>query len=410
MIGTLHAGMLVAVLVSPLAAAAGGGRGWGAGADVDVSALHDPYARVQLPISVDPTAEGDFHDLRVIDDRGSEVPYVLDPQAPEPPDHSLAMSERGFVPGRGTQAVFDLGDDGMLHDALALRIGRETYFSRVAVDASDDLRTWRTLRDDALVYRVAQDDRGDDIVTFAPTRARWIRLRVLDGRAVFPLDGARLARAASAPPSLAVAARATGGERPSDEPNTQRYTIDLRVPDAAIAAVRIDAATPTFARDVDLARSDDGTTWYPVATGSIARFAHGTPQLDVTAGGVRARFWRIDIRNRDDAPLSGVQVMLLACPHELIFRVRAGRRYAIVFANPTLDGPAYDLGARLAHTDWRAGRAPLGSIVFLRPTAATGPRIPGWLASAAFGAAILVLALFAVRLIRTPVSDGEGAG
>ena len=176
------------------------------------------YARVRLPIAVDPGADGDYHDLRVLDDGGAEVPYVLDPHSPAPPAAELPMTERGFVRGRGTQAVFDLGRDATLHDALRLRIGRDTFFTRVALDLSDDARAWRTVRDDALVYRVAQDGHGDDTVTFAPTRSRWLRVRVLDGRAAFPLDGATLAQAAGAPPPLVVAARARNGERPKAGP------------------------------------------------------------------------------------------------------------------------------------------------------------------------------------------------
>jgi hypothetical protein len=409
MIEALAAGALVAVLASPLAAVASGGRGWRGGADVDVSAVRAPYARVRLPVAVDPTDAGDYHDLRVLDEHGAEVPYAIDPQPQPEPDVALPMTDRGFVPRRGTQAVFDLGNEGTLHDALTLRIGRDTYFTRVAVDASDDARGWRTIRDDALVYHVAQDDRGDATVTFTPTRARWVRVRVLDGRAAFPIDGATLAHARSARPPLMTVARSGDGERPKDEPNVQRYTIDLHVRNAAVAAVRVDAATPAFSRDVAVETSADGVTWFPVANDRIARFEHGVPHLDVSTDNARARRWRVTIRNGGDAPLRGVRVTLLACPHDLVFPVRPGRRYAVVFDRPTLDGPAYDLPMRLAHEDWTADRASLSPVVALTPAVAgpVEPRIPGWLTATAFGGAILVLAAFAVRLVRTPAGDDE---
>ena len=97
---------------------------------------------------------------------------------------------------------------------------------------------------------------------------------------------------------------------------------------------------------------------------------------------------------------------LLARAHELVFPVRPGRRYALVFGRPTLDGPAYDLDERLAHDDWHAGdagarpgrRAPPG------PAAAPEPQraaLPGWLLTTAFGATIVLLAGFALRLVRS---------
>jgi hypothetical protein len=170
--------------------------------------------------------------------------------------------------------------------------------------------------------------------------------------------------------------------------------------------VRVDAATPAFARDVAVERSDDGKTWWPVANDRLARFVYGPPHLDVGTGDARARWWRVTIANHDDAPLAGVRVSLLARAHELVFPVRPGRRYALVFGRPTLDGPAYDLDERLAHDDWHADDARLGPIGALRPAAPVAPKprraaLPGWLPATAFGATIVLLAGFALRLVRS---------
>ena len=38
------------------------------------------FVRVRLPITVDPGPDGAYADLRVVDDRGAETPYALDPE------------------------------------------------------------------------------------------------------------------------------------------------------------------------------------------------------------------------------------------------------------------------------------------------------------------------------------------
>jgi Protein of unknown function (DUF3999) len=101
---------------------------------------------------------------------------------------SLGPIECTFAHGAGTLAIFDRGAGAPRCAALALRVERDAYFTRVAIDAADDARHWCTIRDDALVYRVARDA-AESPVTFTATSARYLRVRVLDGRAPFPLAG-----------------------------------------------------------------------------------------------------------------------------------------------------------------------------------------------------------------------------
>jgi hypothetical protein len=206
-----------------------------------------------------------------------------------------------------------------------------------------------------------------------------------------------------------VVARTQEADRFAADPGTQRYSVDLRAANAAIAAVRVDAATPAFARDVIVERSDDGRTWSAVTSGRITRFAYGPSHLDVATGEERGRWWRVTIRSGDDLPLAGVRVALLAHPHDLVFPVESGRRYVLGFSAPALGAPTYDLGERLRHDAWRSGPATLGPIVALagppdQVQADRGGRVPGWVTAAAFGAIIVALGGFALRLLEATSS------
>jgi hypothetical protein len=129
------------------------------------------------------------------------------------------------------------------------------------------------------------------------------------------------------------------------------------------------------------------------------------------------------VDDRDDAPLENLRVTLFVRAHDVVFPVVRGRRYALTFGDPALDAPAYDLPARLSHERWRAETASVGRVVELRrrtpdelanaarPLAPAPPsspsNAPAWLAPVAFGAAVVVLALFALRLTRTPETAGH---
>ncbi|MDB5095033.1 MAG: hypothetical protein JWO85_3134 [Candidatus Eremiobacteraeota bacterium] len=411
MIEALAAGALAAAFGSPLGSMSAGGGRWRGGAQVDVVRVRTPYARVVLPTAIDPTPMYDYHDLRVYDDRGVEIPYVLDLREPEPQRRRLAPLERTFTHGAGTLAIFDRGAGAPRCEALALRVERDAYFTRVAIDAADDARHWRTIRDDALVYRVARDE-AESPVTFMPTSARYLRVRVLDGRAPFPLAGVVPRSAGTGGPAVVQAAVTSSGERP--DRRTQWFILDARAAHARIAAVRIESGTPSFARTVEVERSDNGSEWTSVATDRIERFAEGVPRLDVETGDAAGRYWRITIDDNDDAPLEAVVVRLFARTNDIVFPVAAGRTYALLYGDPGLQRPAYDLAARLAHERWRAQRAELGPLVRREPVApppgAVAPAEPVLprLVTPLFTGAVSVLAGFALRLLRKGNPGGGG--
>jgi hypothetical protein len=276
-------------------------------AALDVATVRTPYARVRIPVAVDPAPSGNYRDLRVRDERGAEIPYVVE-----------------------------------------------------TVD-----------------------------------------------------DGA----------ALVVTASAAEAVRPPDAPATQVATIELRVPNLEVNAVRFDAATPSFARDVTIEGSEDGVTWSKIATDRISRFRDEAANLQVPTPYGRARWWRATIDNRDDAPLAGVRISLLIRPKDVVFPVVRPHRYRLTFGDPNTDAPTYDLRERLRHEQWRADRGSAGPIVVLgarrrgaRVPAGTfartpsPPALPGWLTSLAFTGAIVVLAAFALRLARAPDAAGPEGG
>ena len=262
---------------------------------LDVSAVRTPYARIRIPLAVDPGPRATYPDLRVRDEHGRDVPYVTVPD-------------------------------------------------------------------------------GD--------------------------------------PAALVAAASGSATVPGDAPSTQVATI-AGPTNLEVSAVRFTTSTPSFARNVTIEASDDGTTWSRVADERIERFRDETVNLQVAASNRRARWWRATIDNRDDAPLVNLRFSLLVRPKEIIFAVVRPHRYQLTFGDPNAGAPSYDLEDRLRHERVDADRGSAGPIVAPDtrrhgaaappPPAASGPRaaaVPGWLTSLAFTGTILVLAAFGLRLAR----------
>ena len=368
--------------------------------------------RVRLPQSIDPGPDGAYADLRVVDDRSAETPYALDPERAQPAAlRRVRTLDTGFVPHRYSQAVLDLGEHA-LADTVVVEVDtakRPTYFERATVEASDDRRTWRIVRGDAIVYRVADDGgRGNQTVAFPESSARWLRVRVADPQAPFPITGALAGdtkRPQQAQPALAPLAIVPA--RSADAPgHRQLWTFDGRGVALRPSAVTFADGGTTFARHAVVESSDDGTTWNQVADGEITRFAQGGAQTSFAFGESSAPRWRVAVENGNDAPVPGLRPALLARPHDVVFEAAPQRRYRLLSGNEAATAPTYDLGARLAHSAWRtdtaSAAATTGNAAYAdeRPAA---ERTPGVLTAVLLAVAV-GLGAFALRTVRSAKS------
>jgi hypothetical protein len=381
-------------------------NGWQRVAPILMPATGSGFVRVPLDESVDAGEAGNYATLRIVDDNGTGVPYAIDPDSKIAPDErALPLSDSGYVPGQYTQVVVDFGPGGSAHDAIRIEAPEPTYFERVGVEASEDRSLWRTMRTDAIVYRVAgnasdpQASDGNQQIAFDPTHARWLRLRVYDSHAAFDITSVFASSTPDRNPLVPVLT--TPAETTAGSSQTWTFRFGVRVP---ITGVRLTSAPgAAFARNVTARWSANGTDFEALGTPQTL----GTRAVDVTAtetfGEVPARAVQVTIDNGSDAPVPGLVPTLLRRPHALVFAAAPGRTYRLLTGGPAAAVARYDLGSVLAARRWQADRVatvgPFGPNPGYRDPRSVTDRIP-WLTTAVFGAIAAVLAAFAVLTIR----------
>ena len=362
--------------------------------------------RFALPSDVYGKSMPDLADLRVVDASGAEIPFAVDQRlrSTSVAWTDASLSERGFVRGRYSQAVADLGTGGGLHNALAIETSADEFSHWVEVASSDDDKTWRIVRARAPIYRFLSDGlQGHLAIDFDATRDRWLRIRVLDAGGDFPIDACRVANDLTSTPELkAVEARLKiAGEAP---PQEMRFTADFGAPNIPASAVRFATTTPEFYRTAEISVSDDGESWNDAGQGDIYRDPSAGTSLVVQFPEARGRYWRVTIYNRNDRPLQRASASLLATPRYVSIRVTPHGVYRLLYGNPTATAPQYDFET-LTSADAR-NRAPivsLGSAIATNPASNAGPwteshPIVLWLA---LGLAVCVLAWLAVGAMRS---------
>ncbi|MGH9812357.1 MAG: DUF3999 family protein [Candidatus Acidiferrales bacterium] len=370
-------------------------------------------ARVPVPPGVYAQGRPRLDDLRLVDDAGQEVPYVLyaRQRTEQRQWRATQLEDIGYVEGQHTQAIADLGENPEPHNTLTLDSTENNFFARVEVSTSDDRRTWAVVREGAPIYRFRQDQlEGNQVVTYPDSRARYLRLKISrpETRPFLPfqLVGCRVAQRvveeaerATFPATLAPDAAAA--------PKQTAWVADLGgvVP---VAEVRFETPAAGFHRPVQLSASTDGQNWFLVGSGEIYRLA--SPPGDAPLENLRVefsetetRYLRVAVFNRNDPPLEGLRAEIFFTPRHLVFRPSSGRSYRLLYGNPVAEKPKYEL-ARLIHAE-QMQAAPLAA---LGPEVATpnwsDPRPwteqHPWLLWAALALAVVVLGALALRSLR----------
>ncbi len=300
----------------------------------------------------------DLPDLRLIDDAGREVPYVVDiRRAALAGDwRDVATSEFGFVPGFYTQIVADKVSERELTDGLRINSDEANYFTFVEIAASDDDKIWRIVRDQAPIFKFERDKlSGTQTVTFPATRARWLRMRVLDPAKSFNIRGILVSYTATRPAELEPWPLAFKNDPQAD---VQQTWLEADAGGSALpgSVVQLDAALGEYHRPARISTSDDGQTWTEVGEGVIARGPMQSTdriEFDETGG----RYWRIAVFNHNDPPVAGLDAKLLASPRHVAFWQEPGRSYRLIYGNSRAGWASYDVTDLTTPSERAAGPA-----------------------------------------------------
>ncbi len=366
---------------------------------------------VTVPVEIYPHVLSQQADLRVIDDNGQEVPYVLyaKQRVEQRQWRSAKLEDLGYVAaGQYTHAIVDVGENPEPHNSIVLDSPETNFFAWVEVAASDDHRTWRVVRDRAPIYRFRQDTlEGNQVVTYPESRARYLRLHIsLQQDKPFQLDGCRVTQEVIEEAER-MALPVSGVADASAPAQQSWWRFDLGARDVPVSEARFETSSAPFHRAVQVSASNDGKEWWLVGSGEIYRLSKGEQQqerLRVEFSEVLTRYLRVAVFNRNDPPLEGLTVAVLGTPRHVVFNQQPGRRYRLLYGNVMAKRPEYEL-ARLVNSKQMEAAAAGGLGVEESNPNWSDPRPwtekHPWVLWVALGVAVVVLGGLALRSLRT---------
>jgi hypothetical protein len=205
--------------------------------------------KISLPTDVLNAARPGLEDLRIIDNAGREVPYLIERPVGNP---VVLRGVKGFlvrIEGRSTVITIETGVSQPI-EALTLETPAPSFIKAVTVEGSTDQRNWQAITNGQPVFR--QPNGASQLrVAFAAGVWPFLRVTVDDRRAeAIPFTGARLHAAAGEPAPVEplpvkIADRTDDGQT--------RSTLDLGAAHLTLSSLRIETTDPLFMRAVNLA-------------------------------------------------------------------------------------------------------------------------------------------------------------
>ena len=337
-----------ALLFGVSAAAANLPSEWQRDQSFDVSTTG--LVKMSLPVETLDAARPSLEDLRLYDQAGNEVPYLIERPAQVA---KAAQAVKALQVSLNANTTVITVETGLAQpfDGITLETPAMNFIKAVRVESSEDGNRWQTLAQGQPIFR--QPDGASHLqISLPPTSSKWLRLTVDDGRSPpVPFTGALVHPAMDKPPPGELIP-ATVTER-DENPGETRLELNLGAANLSVASVQLETTEPLFMRQVIVAFpkvSEDTIREETIGQGTVYRIAvegqNPSQNLSVPLDSlVSSRELFLLIKNGSSPPLPISAVHVERRPVHLVFLARQPGAYHLLTGNAHCDAPRYDLAA-----------------------------------------------------------------
>ena len=226
--------------------------------------------RVNVPVAMLDAAQTGLEDLRIIDSKGNQVPYLIERLLPDPESTIRPTEFRSTIENGATHLNLKTGTGAPII-GVSLETPATRFMKAADVEGSNDGTTWSKLAGGDSLFQLP-NGATKLRVSFPEGAWQFLRITIDDlGSPPVPFTGARLHQARTTAPAEAVAATIKSRD---ESPGTTRLALDLGAANLTLGSLRIESNEPVFTRAVTLAVpevGDDGIRERNIADAVIYR-------------------------------------------------------------------------------------------------------------------------------------------
>lgn len=316
---------------------------------------HSSIAAVQLDRQVFSGALFDLSDLRVVNDHGEEVPYVVRSEGGSAKivTYNPKIINLSSIPGAYTTFEIDFGSDSIVHNSIEILTNSINFRRKVEVSGSDDGMHWQILNSGQVIYDYTLEFKAKNTtVSYPESTFRRLKVKIFDeGDTPLSIQGAiaqkteeRAAQTVFYSPQFSVA----------QENNVTKVLIDLGQRGLETNAITLEIHDENFERYAQIYGSDDAKTWTPVGNDIV--YSYKTTKLETKKSQVRylntiRRYLLLKINNYDNKPLQITNVQAQGTARSILFLEAGGASYRLYYGAVSARPPIYDLGSVIQRFD-----------------------------------------------------------
>lgn len=277
-----------------------------------------------------------FHDLRLVNPAGVEMPYaVLPPPDPEPGSSRPALEFKQSLQGMTTALEFRAPVGNGAVSGLTLLTPTSDFIKAASLEASTDGTNWQPLNRNELISRQS----GIERLGLRFSAADWTHFRVLlDDQRTGPVvfTGAAIRRDSIAAMPVTVPQPVTIHSR-NERTGETHLTLDLGASNLHLASLRLRTPEPVFQRRV-IVLGVRQTLF------RIQHEGHSAEELEVPLH-LLAPTRKIDliIQNESNPPLRIDGIDLTRHSTTLLFQADTAGAWQIFAGNAQAEAPRYDI-------------------------------------------------------------------
>jgi hypothetical protein len=347
-------------------------KGWAWQRPVDTAGAQG-FVRVSVPLDVIDASQASLNDLRVLDIGGNLVPHVVfwghvrDIEKRE--WRPLKLLNATYQPGQFGRVTLDFGEP-VDKNTVRVRASGENFRRRAALESSTDTLAWEMVAENLWLFdvRVPGQEFRADTFEFPTNNFRYLRLTVYnmpdDPRQV-TIESAEGSLVKRVKESELVATDMTVIASGRDEKlHASHYEFDLGSRKVPVAAMAFQFADPYFQRAFEVCgrnsttqtverRTESGidkvqqeTPWQQVRSGVIYRIQEKDKTIEsLKLDDVEShyRYLLLRVFNADNPPLKLDKATAWRRPAWLVFDVRDGKQYRLIYGNEATGAASYDL-------------------------------------------------------------------
>ena len=313
-------------------------------------------------------ARPDDADLRLYDNAGREIPYVLRIRREvNVHDEYEGREFNQAVKGGTAQVSIDLGPDAHEHNQVLIDTAGTNFRRFAEVEGSADGNAWATLASRAVLFRFSADGRSveQNAIAYPVSRYRFLRVSVerdpQTDQDPPEIKGVRVRRLIAVKGELTGVMGSVEG-RQSDRLNGRAASIwrmDLggRIP---VERIIVSPAFGDYSRPFQLESIDDDGAAMVIASGELThRDQSGSPPTIEFAEQI-TRHLKLTVTDDRNEALHISSVTAMGAARQVVFEASAAAGpgpLRLYYGNQNAPAPHYDLGTRIPSNAAPARRA-----------------------------------------------------